>query len=58
MPPGSRGAGRTRPFPTPSRTSEEHVERLLSGGEEVPAELRREASEEPELTNEDLFWDL
>jgi Ser/Thr protein kinase RdoA (MazF antagonist) len=42
-----------------TRDLEEHVERLLRGGEEVPAELRREASgEEPELTNEDLFWDL
>ena len=50
--------GTTQYWESETSDLEEHVERLLRGGEEVPAELRREASEEPELTNEDLFWDL
>jgi len=37
---------------------EEQVERLLRGGDDVPAALRREPREEPELSNEDIFWDL
>jgi Ser/Thr protein kinase RdoA (MazF antagonist) len=42
-----------------TRDLEEHVDRLLRGGEEVPGDLRRSAaSPEPELTNEDYFWDL
>jgi Ser/Thr protein kinase RdoA (MazF antagonist) len=42
-----------------TRDLEEHVDRLLRGGEEVPGELRRSAAApEPELANEDYFWDL
>jgi Ser/Thr protein kinase RdoA (MazF antagonist) len=42
---------------TETRDLEDQVERLLRGAE-VPAGLRREAPEEPELTNEEIFWDL
>ena len=64
---------RPAPSPRPSRTSapaeywenetrdlEEHVERLLHGGPEVPETLRPAAAaqEGPELTNKDFFWDL
>jgi len=36
---------------------EELAGRLLRGGD-VPGALRRDADAEPELTNEDFFWDL
>jgi Ser/Thr protein kinase RdoA (MazF antagonist) len=42
---------------TETRDLEDQVERLLRGAE-VPAGLRREAPEEPELSNEEIFWDL
>jgi Ser/Thr protein kinase RdoA (MazF antagonist) len=42
---------------TETRDLEEQVERLLRD-DEVPEGLRREAAPEPELTNEDFFWDL
>jgi Ser/Thr protein kinase RdoA (MazF antagonist) len=42
-----------------TRDLEEHVDRLLRGGDEVPGKLRRPAAApEPELSNEDYFWDL
>jgi Ser/Thr protein kinase RdoA (MazF antagonist) len=41
-----------------TRDLEEQVERLLRGGDQVPAELRRDAPDEAELSNEDIFWDL
>jgi Ser/Thr protein kinase RdoA (MazF antagonist) len=42
-----------------TRDLEEHVERLLSGDEEVPAGLRREGEvQEVDLSNKDFFWDL
>jgi Ser/Thr protein kinase RdoA (MazF antagonist) len=42
-----------------TRDLEAHVERLLRGGEDVPPGLRDGApAPEPELTNEDFFWDL
>ena len=41
-----------------TRDLEEQVERLLREGEGVPPGLRREAEPEPELSNEDIFWDL
>jgi Ser/Thr protein kinase RdoA (MazF antagonist) len=41
-----------------TRDLEQHVERLLRG-DEVPPGLRRDEPEpEPELSNEDYFWDL
>jgi len=42
---------------TETRDLEEQVERLLRD-DEAPAGLRREAAPEPELANEDFFWDL
>ena len=41
-----------------SDSSPEQVERLLRGGEGVPAGLRREDEPEPELSDEEIFWDL
>ena len=43
-----------------TRDLEEHVERLLRGGSDVPETLRKAAvaDEGPELTNKDFFWDL
>ena len=43
-----------------TRDLEEHVERLLRGGSDVPETLRPTAvaDEGPELTNKDFFWDL
>ena len=41
-----------------TRDLEEQVERLLREGEDVPPGLRREGEPEPELSNEDIFWDL
>jgi Ser/Thr protein kinase RdoA (MazF antagonist) len=43
-----------------TRDLEEHVERLLRGGPDVPETLRRAdpAADGPELTNKDFFWDL
>ncbi len=43
-----------------TRDLEEHVERLLRGGSDVPETLRPSsvAEEGPELTNKDFFWDL
>jgi Ser/Thr protein kinase RdoA (MazF antagonist) len=43
-----------------TRDLEEHVERLLRGGDDVPETLRpADVSEAgPELTNKDFFWDL
>ena len=42
-----------------TRDLEEHVQRLLRDDEEVPEGSRRAALEsEPELSNEDFFWDL
>ncbi len=42
---------------TETRDLEEQVERLLRGGD-VPEGLRREEAAEPELSNEEIFWDL
>ncbi len=42
---------------TETRDLEEQVERLLRGGD-VPEGLRREPADEPELSNEEIFWDL
>ena len=41
-----------------TRDLEEQVERLLRGGEDVPPGLRREDEPEPELSDEEIFWDL
>jgi Ser/Thr protein kinase RdoA (MazF antagonist) len=41
-----------------TRDLEEQVERLLRGGEGVPAGMRREDEPEPELSDEEIFWDL
>lgn len=43
-----------------TRDLEEHVERLLRGGADVPETLRPTAPADtgPELTNKDFFWDL
>jgi len=42
-----------------TRDLEEQVDRLLSGGDEVPPALRRPSVEpEPELSNRDFFWDM
>lgn len=42
-----------------TRDLEEQVERLhRGGGEAVSAELRRAAESEPELSNEEIFWDM
>ena len=42
-----------------TRDLEEHVARILSGNDEVPAGLRRDDAErEPELSNKDFFWDI
>ena len=40
-----------------TRHLEGHVQRLLRGGEDVPAEPRREEAEQPAHTNKDLFRD-
>jgi Ser/Thr protein kinase RdoA (MazF antagonist) len=50
--------GSARYWEDETRDLEEQVERLLRDGEDVPGELRREDSEEPVLSNEDIFWDL
>jgi Ser/Thr protein kinase RdoA (MazF antagonist) len=41
-----------------TRDLEEHLERLLRGEGDVPAELRRQQPAEPVLSNEEIFWDL
>jgi Ser/Thr protein kinase RdoA (MazF antagonist) len=41
-----------------TRDLEEHVQRLRRHGDEARGAPGRELPEEPELTNEDLFWDL
>lgn len=41
-----------------TRDLEEHVDRILRTGDAVPAGMKRSDPEEPELTNEDIFWDL
>ena len=44
---------------TETRDLEEQVERLhRDAGEAVPADLRRATQTEPELSNEEIFWDL
>ena len=45
----------SRHFETDPAKRREQVERILRG-DEVPPELRREP--EPELSDEEIFWDL
>jgi Ser/Thr protein kinase RdoA (MazF antagonist) len=42
-----------------TRDLEEHVDRILSGGDDVPSGLRREEEvRDIELSNKDFFWDM